>query len=232
MDHPAAPSAWGTPSPPHTPPRPRSSASSIKQKPRPVVLFLEECLQRGEALGKREAERAAGVRVEVTSPRALEACHRLGIDPRELVVLPPAILPVLASASASPKRPLHDQQQPLPLPPEAEAKVIEHRHARLLKQLKMIRQERQAIIRNREREREQWEWALGVGHEAAGGAAGDGFASWSSPDLVWREHSSPNPASPLRAPPSSPAFGSPTRVCMCISIDRGMSNSMRITSIA
>lgn len=212
----AAPSAWGGPfgpSPRHTPPRPRSSASikHVQPKPRPVVLTIDECLARGERLGKLGQERAAGVRVEVTSPRALEACRRLGIDPKELIVLPPTVRPV--SALASPKRAPHEQP-PLPLPPEAEAAVIEHRHTRLLKDLKMIKREWQAIIRSRKREQEQWELAWGVGHEAAGGAdAGDGLASWS--DLVGRAHGNPSPgplSSSLRAPPSSPAFGSPARV--------------------
>jgi hypothetical protein len=217
MDAPAAaPSPWGgARSPPASPPRPqRHTHKHTHTQQRGLVLSVEECLRRGEAgLGKEAAEKAGGVRVEITSPRALEACRRLGIDPKELTLLPASILPV--SPSSSPRRggaAAHAHNKPagavVPLPPEAEAKVFEHRRARLLELLKMVRRERQALIRREQQEQEeeaQLAWLGGQGMDAP----------WSS-DPQWRGHSPTGPSSPvppsLRAPPSSPAFGSPARV--------------------
>lgn len=212
----AAPSPWSAHTPPNTPPR------QPKSPPRRggLVLSLEEVLKRGEGalppVGREEAERARGVRVEVTSPRALEACRRLGINPsKDLVLLPLSVCPVIPAASASPSRPTKAAAVAGPaLPPEAEAKVFEHRRQRLLERCKMIRRERQALLRREQEAQQQLEWATDA--PAAGGTAG--WAPWSS-DPSWRGHRAspgPGPASPvpaaLRAPPSSPALGSPARV--------------------
>ena len=217
-----APSPWGartSSSPPKSPPR-RSGGGG---KSPGLVLSLDDLIQRGgEALlpvAREAAERAGGVRVEVTSPRALEACRRLGINPgKDLVLLPS---PVAASSLSPARSKTPAAAAAAALPPEAEAKVFEHRRQRLLEQCKMIRRERQAILR--QEQEAQLEWG------AAGAGTAAGWAPWSS-DPSWRGHSGspspgPGPASPvpaaLRAPPTSPALGSPARVCVCVCIFAG-----------